>query len=255
MYDTTIQRTSRKPSGSAARFGGVRWGREDFLDFGVDFLLRREDSREFREYREKRLAELGREGVPFSGGMPFPGILFSAVTFPYGWSSSRKLRASEDVMRSVAANFAEKQAYTDLELDPVTGFRDMTLMSSGDVLNASEQMKSILEEVSSGGNLSGRTPPEDPWGCFSAWVQLSTDPTVAPEEDKSVVQANFTFAEELSGFLDLLWDIPEIRRERIWSVVEKSVGRACGYLYSQCFCGVDRMWGVAARALSEAETR
>ena len=254
MYDTTIRRTSARSFRKAACFAGLRWSREDRLDWGLDFLLRREDTEEFRRYRERRLKELADAGVLFTNGVPLPGILFSAMTFPYSWSSSKKLKAAESVLAGVAESFGEKQAFTSLETDPVRGGGNVKLMSSGDVRNVSEQMTSMLKEVSSGGTLSGRTPQEDPWGCFSVWAQLSTDTTASPEDDKSVIQANFCFAEELSGFLDILWDNPEIRRERIWSVVEESIGRECVYLYSLCYCWTDSMWGVLARALSGAES-
>ena len=131
MYDTTIRRTSGRPSGNAARFAGIRWSREDRLDWGLDFLLRREDTEEFRCYHERRLVELADAGVLFTTGVPLPGILFSAMTFPYSWSSSRKLKAAESVLAGVAENFGEKQAFTSLETDPVRGFGNMKLMSSG----------------------------------------------------------------------------------------------------------------------------
>ena len=166
MYDTTIRRTSARSFRKAACFAGLRWSRADRLDWGLDFLLRREDTEEFRRYRERRLKELADAGVLFTNGVPLPGILFSAMTFPYSWSSSKKLKAAESVLAGVAENFREKQAFTSLETDPVRGFGNVKLMSSGDVRNVSEQMTSMLKRGLLRGNSLRKNSPRGPVGVL-----------------------------------------------------------------------------------------
>lgn len=238
-----------KPDSKWKNFGGHRWTREEELSWGIDFFKESAISEE-KNYRDRRMKELRAMGTNFSGGTPLPAIVFSAVTFPYPWTSDKKLAIAIDCFKNILPNFDSFHGFTDMDIDMEKGLDGLKFFSSGDVTECSKLLSKTLVNNSSPRALLGNTPKTDPWGAFSIWLHVSTVPNASAEEDKAVLKASFTGREELEMYLDTLWDIPFIRRDTFWGDFVSSVGALPGFLYSHCYCGVNDMWGVRAVKLS-----
>ena len=193
-------------------FGGESFSLSDY----ISFMPGQEDGR--------------RTAISPSSQTICPSIVFFCCTFPYTWSSYRKLSFVYAVLQSAV---------------PVDENDENGRKEQGRVMN---EIQNQLVQGSGENGLNGHTPESDPWGAFYVWCE----PQAFEDENgnvRSFVQAGFAEKDEIGGHFDVLWDKKDVRNHSFWNIIVSSAGVSPVLLRSYCMSADGKMTGGAASIL------
>lgn len=225
-----IHKWSEDISGGDPLFlsAGHSFTRREHLLFGAGVLPGISAHPRERSDAKKLSAILSGAEYPVRNGYPVPSIVFSCVTFPFRWSSERKLSLVEAVLNSRGMG--------------------MTAFGSGEE-NILEDVRETIGVRSERKGSENYSPEEPPWGAFCLWCDTGASSGLYEESGTSFVQAGFASGKEIAGNLDVLLDIKNVRNDRFWNKATTREGKEPSVLTVFLYSLDDLMWGTAADIL------